>query len=124
MVTDHVRRAVERLYKGVAVISELKAEKNEATGGELPAKFVPVAEDVKCRLSFSTVRTTDESESTAAVVQVVKLFCSPDITIKPGSRITVEQEGRTTVYEASGAPAVYRSHQEVILTIPRGTYAQ
>ena len=57
MVTDHVRRAVERLYKGVAVISELKAEKNEATGGELPAKFVPVAEDVKCRLSFSTGQT-------------------------------------------------------------------
>ncbi len=124
MVNDRVRRAVERMYKGVAVIAEIRSEKNPATGGMMPPKFVSVAEGVKCRLSFSTVKTTDESETTAAVVQVVKLFCSPDITIKPGSRITVTQEGRTTVFEASGAPAVYASHQEILLTVPRGTYAK
>ena len=37
---------------------------------------------------------------------------APEIKIKPGSKIIVEQNGTTTEYSASGEPAVYFSHSE------------
>lgn len=49
-----------------------------------------------------------------------KLFISPDVAIKAGSKIIVTQHGRTTEYSNSGVPAVYPTHQEIMLTLFNG----
>ena len=46
---------------------------------------------------------------------MIELFISPDITIKPNSKIIVTQAGVTTDYTYSGVPAVYDTHQQIIL---------
>jgi len=74
-----------------------------------------VLEDQECHLSYAKVNAAIQSESAAAVTQIVKLFISPDVEIKPGSKIVVTQAGRTETYTHSGIPAVYETHQEIIL---------
>ena len=65
------------------------------------------------RLEFATC----VCDSVDAALQATKLFISPDITIKPGSKITVTQTGVTTEYTGSGVPAVYPTHQEIMLEL-------
>lgn len=78
---------------------------------------VVVLENKPCHLSFETISKSQESESASDVKQITKLFISPDITIKAGSKITITQSGVTTDYTHSGIPAVYDTHQEIILDL-------
>lgn len=50
------------------------------------------------------------------VAQKIRLFLSPEIKIRPGSKIVV----RDTVYAGTGIPAVYETHQEIMLTAFQG----
>lgn len=52
----------------------------------------------------------------APVAQKIKLFLPPDVPVRPGSRIRVR--GRD--YAGSGIPALYDSHQEIMLTAFQG----
>lgn len=79
-----------------------------------------VVENQPCRLSFERITAAEQTETAAAVTQSVKLFIAPEIKVKPRSKITVTQHGETTDYEVSGQPAVYPTHQEVMLEIFRG----
>lgn len=76
-----------------------------------------VLEDEPCRLSYSNVSAVDQTETAAKTAQVTKLFLSPDVQIRPGARITVTQAGITRAYECSGVPAVYSTHQEIVLKL-------
>jgi hypothetical protein len=78
---------------------------------------VVVLENQPCKLSFKTLAATSQTESAANITQQTKLFISPDISINAGSKITVTQDGVTTDYTCSGVPAVYPTHQEVILEL-------
>ena len=49
------------------------------------------------------------------MTQVVKLFLPSDVQVKEGSKVTVTQEGMTASFICSGKPAVYGSHQEIVL---------
>lgn len=80
---------------------------------------VTVLEDQPCKLSFETL-TSSNGDPVATVSQSVKLFISPDVVIKAGSKIIVTQHGRTTEYSNSGVPAVYPTHQEIMLTLFNG----
>lgn len=113
-----VRAAVESLYKGVCTVYEYREYRrdNGSTGHSETAVFT----DIPCRLSFSAIPQAGQTDTAAALTQSVKLFTAPEYDIKPGSKITVTQEGRTTDYKSSGAPAVYRSHQEINLELFRG----
>lgn len=70
-------------------------------------------------VSFETL-TSSTGDPVATVSQSVKLFISPDVVIKAGSKIIVTQHGRTTEYSNSGVPAVYPTHQEIMLTLFEG----
>lgn len=83
-------------------------------------KEVLVKKDIPCRLSFSSASATLESGSAAGVVQTVKLFLAPEVVLRPGSKIEVVQNDRTECYSQSGKPAVYSSHQEVVLELWKG----
>lgn len=110
------RKAQEQLYDGVCTVTEyrkVKDEKTKLSGME----DVVVLEGQPCRISFSKVSPVVQSESAANAVQTIKLFISPDVIIQPGSKITATQNGVTTVYKSSGVPAVYATHQEIMLEL-------
>lgn len=110
------RKAQERLYAGKCTITEYQKVKDEQTRLTRDVETV-VLEDEPCRLSFETLHAAVRSESAAAVSQTVKLFISPEVSVPAGSRITVTQDGKTADYTCSGTPAVYPTHQEVMLEL-------
>jgi hypothetical protein len=110
------RKAQESLYDGVCTVTErqkVKDERSKLTG----FKDVVVLENQPCKLSFKTLAATSQTESAANITQQTKLFISPDISINAGSTITVTQDGVITDYTCSGVPAVYPTHQEIILEL-------
>lgn len=110
------RKSIESTYEGVLTVTEHQKVKDEVTK-ITGYQDVVVLNDQPCRLSFEKIQTASQSESAATVAQTTKLFVSPDITIKAGSKITVTQAGITTDYQCSGIPAVYQTHQEIILDL-------
>ena len=109
------RKALERTYEGRATVYEYQSVRDPDTF-LTDFKEVTVLEDQPCKLSFENLTTTDENH-VATVAQGVKLFLSPDVSIKPGSKITVTQNGVTTEYSSSGVPAKYPTHQEIMLKL-------
>ena len=113
------RKAMESLYDGTCTITEhqkIKKE-NKSTGFE----DVVVLENEPCRLSFKTINNTNQTDTAANnVVQITKVFLSPEIQVKPGSKMTVTQNDVTTDYKSSGEPAFYSTHQEIVLELFKG----
>ena len=70
--------------------------------------------------SFEKINTVVQTETAASISQAVKLFIAPEIKVKGGSKLVVEQNGVTTEYSASGEPAIYLNHQEIILELFKG----
>lgn len=113
------RKAIETMYDGTCNIIEYQKIKkaNMSTGFQ----NVTVLENEPCRLSFKTIGSTVQTGNIAsAVTQVITLFISPDVVIKPGSKIVVTQNNKTTEYKHSGESAVYGTHQEIILELFKG----
>ena len=110
------RKAQEQLYDGICTVTEYRKAKDEKTKLSGMSDVV-VLEEQPCRISFSKVSQAIQSESTENITQSIKLFISPDVIIQPGSKITATQNGVTTVYRSSGVPAVYATHQEIMLEL-------
>lgn len=113
------RKAIESLYDGTCTITEHQKVKkeNKSTGFQ----DVVVLENEPCRLSFKTINNTNSTETGAsAVVQIAKVFLAPEIKVKPGSKLSVTQNGVTTEYKSSGEPAFYSTHQEIVLELFKG----
>ena len=112
------RGARERLYTGRCTITEYRQLRDEATRISSGSEVV-IAEDIPCRLSYEKIVAAGGGRA-AAVSQQVKLFLAPEVVVAPGSKITVEQDGRRQEFAASGEPAVYATHQEVMLELAEG----
>ncbi len=113
------RKAIESLYDGVCDIIEYQkiVKPNKSTG----FSEVPIAEKQSCRISFSNISENSGNEDfSSKVTQIIKLFIAPELNIKPGSKISVTQNGVTTDYKSSGQPAIYSTHQEIILELFKG----
>lgn len=117
--SERCKAAVRSLWKGRAAITVRDGVLNPANGRTEPVPRV-LAEEVPCRISYTTVKAAEPSEGAAATVQAVTLYIDPDLDIPEGSKITVSQNGVTRDYERSGTPAVYTAHQEVPLELFRG----
>jgi hypothetical protein len=117
MVNTHVRAAVERLYEDTCTVYELTRIKDADTKITSGTQWQPVYEEVLCRLSYKDVAAVVPGEAAGKVLKAVKLYLSPDISIRPGSRIAVTHCGETVVYKNSGEPSIYGSHQEVVLEL-------
>lgn len=111
-----VRKAIESLYKGRCIITNSQKVVDPRTH-RTSFDDVVIVENEPCRLSFSSVAEADSDDGVATVAQVVKLFLRPELIVLAGSKIEVTQNGVTTRYKASGQPAVYSNHQEVILKL-------
>lgn len=110
------KKAIESTYDGVLSVTEHKKVKDKVTK-VTDYQDVVVLSDQPCKLSFEKITTAIQSDSSASVAQTTKLFVSPDIVIKAGSKITVVQAGVTTDYQSSGIPAVYDTHQEIVIDL-------
>lgn len=110
------RKAVEATYFGTLTVTEMKREK-DAKSKLTKTEPVVVLEDQPCKLSFETLKSAVQTDSAATVTQITKLFVSPDVLIRAGSKITVTQDGVTTDYTRSGVSAVYPTHQEIVLDL-------
>jgi hypothetical protein len=113
------RKAVERLYKGMCSIKEYQSVKDPEKKRTKNIE-VETLKDQPCRLSIKTVSAAGEKDNAATMSQIIKLFVAPEIEIKPGSKITVTQNNRTTDYSYSGFPIVYSTHQEILLKLFEG----
>ena len=116
---QRARKAIEATYFGTLTVHEMQKVKDEVTK-LTTQKEVVTLENQPCRLSFETLSAADQSSTAAHIAQVTKLFISPDIKIKPGSKLTVTQDNVTTDYVRSGFSAVYPTHQEIMLELFKG----
>lgn len=110
------RKAQESQYFGVMTVTEhqkVKDDRSKLT----TERDVIVLKDQPCRLSFETLRSAQQTESATSIHQIIKLFLTPDIEVKAGSKVTVTQDGVTADYKCSGVPAVYPTHQEIVLEL-------
>lgn len=110
------RKAIEATYFGTLTVTEHQTVKDEKTKLTKSVDVV-VLQDEPCRLSFEKMQTAVQSESAATIVQGAKIFVSPDISIKAGSKLTVTQDNVTTDYTRSGVPSTYPTHQEITLEL-------
>lgn len=115
------KNALRRLWDGLCDIYVLETVRNETNGRDEPTEVQKLSGE-PCRLSFSSISSTDEQDSAPRIQQALKLFISKDVEIPAGSKIVVTQEGRTESYERSSEPAVYSTHQELVL-VPFKEYA-
>lgn len=115
------RKAQEEAYDGICTVMEQRKVKDPKTMLTTEQDVV-VVENEPCHLSYSNVSAVSQTEAAANTAQVTRLFLSPDVRIRPGAKIAVTQAGTTQLYGCSGVPAVYRTHQEIVLTLS-GRYA-
>lgn len=115
------KSAVEYNYTGVCDIIEYSYSQKNSAGISNKTESVAFS-DIPCRISFqhsnnSRLNITVSGDTSASVKQFIKLFISPDICIKPGSKIIITQNGVTNAYKNSGQPSVYSTHQEIMLEL-------
>lgn len=110
----NTRAAIESLYNGICDVWEyrLVSLPNKASA----YKEVKVHEKIPCRLSHVSNSPSNRTETVNAVDEDIKLFISPDISIKSGSKIVVTWYSETKEYTNTGEPARYSNHQEILLT--------
>lgn len=116
------REVAETQYEDVCTVTERKTKRNE-TNKRTQLIEEQTLIDQPCKLTFksSTLVVSDESTTTNNIVQEILLFISPDVTIKPGSKIQITRKnGAVEVYKNSGKPQVYDTHQEIVLEIFKG----
>lgn len=114
------RKAIESTYSGVCTILERRDVRDERTKITRKNEEVIIIENQPCKLSFEKLNAVVQTETAAMQAQGTKLFIAPEIKVKPGSKIIVEQNGVTAEYEQSGKPAVYSYHQEIPLELFKG----
>lgn len=114
-----VRAAIESLYTGSCDIFEYQPVKDPVTK-ITKHQPVPTLTNQPCKLSFNKINSANQTETAASVAVTAKLFISPDILIRPGSKLTVTQNGKSFEYKNSGEPAFHSSHQELVLELFEG----
>lgn len=114
MIFDTVRKIYESTYCDTcSILEKVKRKTDVVTSFENQV----VVSGQKCKISFESIPSTTESNTMATMAQSIKLFLAPEIEVKPGSRIDVTHLGVTTAYKRSGKPAVYHTHQEIMLEL-------
>ncbi|WP_101772333.1 hypothetical protein [Peptostreptococcus faecalis] len=117
MRLDRFRKAVELLYDGRCDIYEYIPVKDPVTK-KTKDEEVQSFSQIPCRLSYSQSPITIQKEA-GNIEQKIKLFISPNIKIKPNSKIVVTQNGVTREYKNASVSAVFSNHQEIELELTK-----
>lgn len=111
------RKVIELMYEDTLTITEYEKVKDEKTK-LTESKEIVVQDNIPCKLSYKSVVSTSQSDTSNELMQVAQIFLAPEIKIKPGSKITVHtKSGYEQSYKQSGVPAVYETHQEIMLDV-------
>lgn len=113
------RKAIESTYTGICTIVEYGDTTDDETKVTRQEE-ITVYESQPCKLSFENLNAVIQTDTAASTSQGTKLFIAPEVKVNSGSKIIVEQNGMKNEYSASGEPAVYTSHQEIMLKLFRG----
>lgn len=102
------------LYRDKCTIVEYQSIKDYITK-RTNNKEIVVLEKQPCKLSYKNITSVTDG-IVAKLEQVIKLFISPNISIKAGSKLIITNQNNVTKeYVRSGESAIYPNHQEVIL---------
>ncbi|WP_227856136.1 hypothetical protein [Clostridioides sp. ES-S-0048-02] len=113
---DKARKAIELLYRDKCTIVEYQPVKDPITK-RTNNKEVVALENQPCKLSYKNIVSATEGK-VAKLGQTIKLFISPNINVKAGSKLTITNQNNVTKeYVRSGESAIYPNHQEVILEL-------
>lgn len=112
--------AIKSLWRGKCTVTVRNNDTTDENTGRVAVGEVDTYTDEPCRISFDTVNATQPENNAANIVQSITLFIDRAVAIPEGSKITVTQNGVTAVYEKSGKPAVYSTHQEIPLELFKG----
>lgn len=112
--------AIKSLWRGKCTVTVRNNDTTDENTGRVVVGEVDTYTDEPCRISFDTVNATQPENNAANIVQSITLFIDRAVVIPEGSKITVTQNSATSVYEKSGKPAVYSTHQEIPLEIFKG----
>lgn len=107
-----VRSAIESLYFDTATIIEYREVFDPEDGSTGVEEFV-LYENQPCKVSHDVTGEAQDGGAADGVRLISRLFISPDLEIKPGSKIIVTRNGVPSVYRNSGEPARYYNHQEI-----------
>lgn len=112
-IISKARAATNALMIGTCDVQQYQSVTN-ATTHITSQQLVTLYTDQPCRLSYSKNPATAEGDA-PEVLLAVRLFLPPELAIPAGCVIEVTQAGRTELYKAASAPAVYINHQEIEL---------
>lgn len=112
--------AIKSLWRGKCTVTVRNNDTTDENTGRVVVGEVDTYTNEPCRISFDTVNATQPENNAANIVQSIMLYIDREVVIPEGSKITVTQNGVTAVYEKSGKPAVYSTHQEIPLEIFKG----
>lgn len=115
----NARAAIETMYDDKCDIIEYQKKIDNRTNLTY-FEEVLVKENIPCRISYRSLYSGVQSRMADYTKQKVKMFISPDINIKVGSKICIKQNGVLLEYKNSGQPAVYKTHQEILLELFEG----
>ncbi|MCI8876472.1 MAG: hypothetical protein HFI77_10685 [Lachnospiraceae bacterium] len=110
------RKVFESTYEDTCFVYEYLPVKEAGTKISRKEETL-VHGDIPCKISFKNTNATGEGDGAAEQKTSVKLFLSPDIPIKAGSKIIVMHLGEEAAYKNSGTPGKYPSHQEIDLEL-------
>jgi len=110
MMSQH-RKAIERNYKGLMWVKEFKSVEVD---GETLQELVMVHEEIPCYLQRSQNKKVSSDGINLEINYDLKIMCAPEVKIKPGSHIRVEQSGMKYSFENTGEPFIYETHQELM----------
>lgn len=107
------QKHIERLYEDTCTIYRSESVKVD---GRTKKVWTAVCEDEPCRLSFQSLQYNTKADADT-VSQTVKLFIASSVSVPAGCRIEVKRmTGDVLTYERSGEPAIYPTHQEILLS--------
>lgn len=112
-----VKEDIIRLFYGRCDIyeTEHKTDERGVTGEQAVLKYA----DVECRLvfggkeNFAGYKTAGNAPHKNNTALNIRLFLSPDISVKAGSILNVRQNGIAYSLRSASEPARYRHHQEI-----------
>ena len=109
------RKDIESLYTDTCSVIEFSSVVDPDTH-ITSMREVTAHENVPCRVSHKYNTLAPAGTGTAATVELIsKLIISPAVIVKPGSKILVTRAGVTTAYKCSSTPAMYITHQEIMM---------
>lgn len=119
-VVEIARKNIEKLYDCKCDIVEYQKvqKENKSTSFKEVTTFL----NQSCKISYEKTSTINLIDGNGANVPLsIKMFISPYIEIKTGSKIIATNKlGQVKEYKSSGEPAIYDTHQEIMLELFKG----